>query len=123
MEKNSTQLTQSRYVSGGSTEVSSWALEWWERAALPLDDTDTTYVVESKVAGRLDLIAATFLGDTRLWWMIAQMNNILDPWAEVTEGRVLRMPTPGRAQTLLVGRLGGFESAREVPTDRLVPIV
>ena len=54
-EKNSTLVRSSRYVSGGTTEVNSRALEWWERKILPINDDDSSYVVEKRFEGRLDL--------------------------------------------------------------------
>lgn len=123
METNSTLIATSRYVVGGQTEVNAERLEWWERADLPIDETDVRYTVERRTEGRLDLIAEVLLGDTRLWWLIAQYNALLDPFGEVVEGRILRVPTRQRVQTMLTGKLGGFASTREVPTNRIVPIV
>jgi hypothetical protein len=123
MEKNSTLVQNSRYVSGGQTEANSKALEWWERATFTLDESDTQYVVEKNTVGRLDLIAQAFLDDTHLWWLVAQYNAILDPFTEIFEGRILRIPSKARAQTMLSGKLGGYPSAREVPVLNITPIV
>lgn len=123
MEKNSTLVQDSRYVVGGQTEVNSTRLEWWERATFTLDESDTKYVVDSKSKGRLDLIAKAFLGDSNLWWLIAQYNAILDPYAEIVEGRVLRVPTQARVQTMLSGKMGGYASSREIPVTNITPIV
>jgi hypothetical protein len=122
-ETNSTLLKNSRYVAGGITEVNSTALEWWERAQFQGSDTDGSYVVEAKFVGRLDLIAMQFLGDSRLWWVLAQYNAILDPFNEIVTGRVLRVPTTSRVQTMLSGKLGGVKSTREVPLTNISPIV
>jgi len=124
MQKNSTMNRNSRYVAGGTTEVNEFALEWWDRITISLDPTDTTYVVEKKFAGRLDLITAVFLGEQNVanWWVVAMMNNILDPYTEVYEGRVLYIPTRERMSSLLNGRLGGEPSTRDVPTS-ILPIV
>jgi hypothetical protein len=123
METNSTLVQRSRYVAGGVTEVNRSALEWWERSNFQADDTDRFYAVEDKFAGRLDLIAQLFLEDTRLWWFIAQFNAILDPFTEIFGGRILRIPTKERVQAMLTGKLGGIPSAREVPLDKITPIV
>jgi hypothetical protein len=123
MEKNSTLVQNSRYVVGGNTETNQNALEWWERTVFTLDATDTTYVVEDKVAGRLDTIAKVYLGDDSLWWLLAQYNMILDPYEEIVVGRVLRIPSPARVKTMLKGKIGGFESTREVPLTNITPIV
>lgn len=122
-ETNSVNLAKSRYVAGGTTEVNTLALEWWERASLAPDSSDTTYVIEAKSEGRLDLIAKAYLDDERLWWLIAQYNALLDPFNECITGRVLRIPTKARAQTMLSGKIGGYDSTREVPLSSITPIV
>jgi len=122
METNSTRVRYSRYVSGGSTEVNQTALEWWERSLLTTDSTDTLYVVEKKFEHRLDLIAALFLDEPRYWWIIAMLNNMLDPHAETVEGVILNIPTRERAKALLSGKLGGEPSTREEPPS-ILPIV
>lgn len=121
-EKNSVLVESSRYVSGGTTEVNGKALEWWDRTVFEQFDDDNIYVVEAKFAGRLDQITALYLGDPRYWWVIAQYNNILDPWSEITEGTILYIPTLTRVQSILNGRIGGVQSTREVPTT-VLPIV
>lgn len=121
-EKNSTLLRTSRYVSGGIAEVNSKAIEWWERSVIPLANDDTTYVVEKRFEGRLDLIAAVYLGEPRYWWVVAQYNNILDPYEEILEGVIIRIPSIDRVKALLSGKLGGVPSERVVPTS-ILPIV
>lgn len=122
-ETNSTLIKSSRYVSGGITEVNSQALEWWERNKFQQDASDRTYVVEARFNGRLDLIATSFLENSRLWWIIAQYNSILDPFNEIVEGRVLYIPTISRVQQMLNGKLGGVDSTREIPLTNITPIV
>ena len=122
-ETNSTNIPKSRYVAGGATEVNQFRLEWWERITFKWDASDTKYVIDNKSQGRLDLIAQSFLGDSRLWWVLAQYNALLDPYNECTIGRVLRIPTQARVQTFLNGKLGGYASTREIPLSNIVPIV
>jgi len=122
METNSVRYRASRYVSGGTTEVNQTALEWWERDFFTSKSDDLAYVVEKKFVGRLDLIAATYLGEPRYWWVIAMLNNVLDPANEIVEGAVLYIPTPERLKASLAGQLGGVGSTREVPTS-ILPIV
>lgn len=123
METNSTLSQRSRYVVGGQTEVNQNALEWWERTQFQTAESDTTYVVEKRAEGRLDLVAQAFLDDSSLWWLIAQLNSILDPFGEIVEGRVLRIPTKERVQSMLNGRIGGYDSTREVPLTNITPLV
>lgn len=121
-ETNSTRVRISRYVSGGTTEVGQTALEWWDRNFFVSNADDTNYVVEKKFEGRLDLIAAVFLGEPRYWWLIAMHNNILDPFNEVLEGTVLYIPSAERAKSVLSGKLGGVASTREL-SPSILPIV
>jgi hypothetical protein len=122
MEKNSTLVSSSRYVSGGTAEVNQTAIEWWDRASLQTHGDDITYIVEKKFEGRIDQIAATFLGEPRHWWIIAMSNNILDPTNEIREGVRLFIPTRERVKTILSGKLGGVPSTREL-TPSIIPIV
>lgn len=120
--QNSVQNGLSRYVHGGVTEVANDKLEWWDRATFRQDPSDRPYVVEKFYEGRLDLIAAVFYNEPRLWWFIAQFNNILDPATEIVAGRILLIPTKERLDLMLTGRKGGFQSQRElVPT--IPPVV
>jgi hypothetical protein len=123
-ERSSVFNKNSRYVAGGTTEVNQTALEWWERINLTTDPTDGAYVVEKKFEGRLDLITAVHLGEKFVanWWVIAMINNILDPYTEIYEGRILYIPTRERMAAILNGRLGGAPSSREIPTS-ILPIV
>lgn len=121
-EKNSVERRNSRYVSGGITETNQNALEWWERNVFSGAEDDRPYVVEKRFAGRLDLIAALFLGEPRMWWVIAQYNNVLDVFAEVREGSILYIPSTERVDLILSGQTGGVPSKREVPVS-ILPIV
>lgn len=121
-EKNSTLVRNSRYVSGGATEVNVRAIEWWERIQFTSNQDDSTYIVEKKFVGRLDLITTLFLGEPRYWWIVAQYNNILDPYDEITEGRILYIPSIDQVKLILVGKVGGVESTREVPLS-ILPVV
>lgn len=120
---NSTQLKTSRYVHGGNTEVSKDTIEWWERRNFGSSPTDLQYTVENKYEGRLDLIAYAFYDDPKLWWVIAQFNNILDPITEVVPGAVLIIPIKDRVMSEFLNRkTGGYASQREL--DKVVaPVV
>jgi hypothetical protein len=123
MIKNSVLSQNSRYVAGGATEVNVNALEWWERTKFSFDQTDIIYSVEKHREGRLDLIAHDHLGDSKLWWLIAQYNSILDVFTEISEGRIIRIPAPARAKSMVTGQLGGIESQRIVPVNKFGPVI
>lgn len=123
-EKNSVLRRKSRYTSGGTTEVNSnnTAIEWWERTVLESSSSDTSYQIERKFEGRLDQIAALFLGESRYWWVLAQYNAVLDPQAEIIEGAIIYIPSKERVELILSGKTGGVTSTREVQTS-ILPIV
>jgi hypothetical protein len=125
METSSVLVQNSRYVVGGQTEVNSSGtrLEWWERANFSTDDTDTRLVITKKYVGRPDLIAYDYLADSHLWWFICQYNAILDAFDEISEGRIIRIPTKLRMQTMLSGKTGGYASTRTIPTNNITAIV
>lgn len=121
-EKNSVFRRTSRYVSGGSTEVSGNRLEWWERNVITSSGNDTLYTIDQRTEGRIHLIAAMFLGDSSLWWVIAQYNKILDPYAEIVAGAQIYIPSAERVDAMLNGRTGGVPSTREAPVS-ILPLV
>lgn len=104
-----------RYVLGGSTEVSSFALEWWNRKKLASDPSDFAYYVERKYEGRPDLLANAFYGDSQLWWLICQFNAIIDPLTELVEGKLIFLPDATRINSDMRVQtdVGGLKSARE----------
>lgn len=48
--------------------------------------------VKGKEVGRLDLVALRMYNDPKLYWIIAEANDIIDPFTEVIEGLALRIP-------------------------------
>lgn len=82
-----------RYVVGGTSYTTDAALNWWEKREVLPDPSDLVYALEEKYVGRTDLLAYAFYGDPHLWWVIPQFNNILDPDAELVQGKVLLIPS------------------------------
>jgi len=114
--KNSTyNLKNGRYVLGGTTEMSTFGLEWWSRAKISSHPSDIVYVVEKKYEGKPQLLGYVWYGDEGLWWVIAQYNGIIDPIEEIVEGKVLLIPLKDRMQReLFLGKAtGGAPSKRE----------
>jgi nucleoid-associated protein YgaU len=62
---------------------------------LPAAPADTTYQVSFyawRGSDRMDLLAARFYGDERLWWLIAKANPEVVDWFSIAPGTVLRIP-------------------------------
>lgn len=57
-------------------------------------DQDQWYEVTLTDYKRLDLIAFDFYGNVNLWWVIAQVNDIMDPWTDLEPGDLIRIPRP-----------------------------
>lgn len=123
MPNSSVYNNMSRYVHGGDTEVGEIGIEWWDKRKIPTASSDIIFTVDAFHKGRLDLIANIFFNEPRYWWVIAQMNNILDPVAEIFEGRQLVIPSKDRLLILLNGKMGGFPSERTKNLSIIAPVI
>ena len=113
--KNSTyNVKNGRYVLGGQTEVSASFLEHWDRWEIPLSVDDIIYVMEKKYEGRPDMLGVLFYGDPGLWWTVCTYNGIINPFEELIEGKVLRVPLKERLMSVINKKLaiGGVISTR-----------
>ena len=59
--------------------------------------SDTYHVVTDRDSYRIDLIAWRYYRDVRLWWLIAEVNDIANP-LEIPVGTKLRIPDYKRVQ-------------------------
>lgn len=59
---------------------------------IPVHSNDNYYRVEVNEINRLDLIAYKYYNNPLLWWVIAQANNIIDPFEELEIGTLIRVP-------------------------------
>jgi hypothetical protein len=60
------------------------------------DNSDQLWYMPAAGVPRLDLLAGDFYGTPALWWVIASVNNILDPLVSVPTGTAIRVPTKER---------------------------
>ena len=109
-------------MSGGTSENEELGIGWWERKDITQLELDKVVQVTGRHVNRIDLIAYDFLGDSKLWWVIAMYNIILDPHSEIYEGKYIRIPSSSAVQLLLSGKPGGVNSQREVKTS-ITPII
>ena len=77
-------------------EVSGTIVFGLMQPSVVADATDELYVVPPNGVARLDLIANNFYGTPALWWVIASVNNIVDPLLSVPQGTSIRIPTKAR---------------------------
>lgn len=60
------------------------------------NDSDIIYVVPPAGEYRLDLISTQFYGVPDLWWILAIVNNVIDPVVAVPAGTSIRVPARDR---------------------------
>jgi hypothetical protein len=60
------------------------------------DPSDELFVVPQAAVNRLDLVSNEFYGTPQLWWVIARVNNVLDPLVGLPQGTTIRVPTKAR---------------------------
>jgi len=73
----------------------------WEPPQIDLTQY-SIYVVTEADQGRLDNVAHRCLGDSRLWWAIAYVNNIANPLALMVVGQTLKIPQVEAIQAALL---------------------
>lgn len=49
--------------------------------------------ITDEFVGRLDLVAHDFYGNVFLWWILALVNDVLDPINDISVGKVLIIPS------------------------------
>ena len=76
---------------------------WGTRQPLKLREhvSDSFHVVTDADSKRIDLIAWKYYRDVRLWWVIAEVNNINNP-LEIPAGTTLRIPSYERVQMKVI---------------------
>lgn len=68
--------------------------------AVVADDSDELFSVPVGMANRLDLISNQFYGTKNLWWVVASVNNLLDPLVGFVPGELVRVPQKSRLSVL-----------------------
>lgn len=66
----------------------------FERWRVPNIDMTTfdRHTVTQEELGRIDLIAFQWLNDSTLWWAIAIVNNLANPFEDLATGMILKIP-------------------------------
>ena len=119
---NSIENKFSRYVGGGTTEVSKNLIEWWERFEFREDQSDLIHIVSESNQYDLHKISSIYYNDTRYWWLIAQYNKIIDPLTEIVNGLELKIPSPNRISAMLSTQKGGTPSTK-ITSKLISPII
>lgn len=64
-----------------------------ERLDIPTNPSDRIHTVSLEDRGRLDIISFMYYRTSLLWWLIAEANNIYDPFQVIDTGTQLRIPS------------------------------
>jgi len=64
------------------------------------DSSDSIYEVKQSDNGSLEDISYKMYGTPKLWWVIAEVNHVMDVHTKVTPGLRIRIPSKSRLQTL-----------------------
>ncbi len=77
---------------GPSGSFGRWRPSQIQRDTL-LSSKDTIHIVTVREQFRLDLIANKYYDDSRLWWVVAFLNDIRNPFTEpITNDRLVIVP-------------------------------
>ncbi len=76
----------------------------WDIPDIPKTQNDTFYTVEKGNENRLELISYMLYKTTQLWWVLASVNNISDPFVEVIAGTILRVPALSELYSYFVNK-------------------
>ena len=63
-----------------------------EIVEIPVHPRDTYHRVQSHEVSRLDMLAHQYYNNPLLWWILAQANNIYDPFELLEPGALIRIP-------------------------------
>ena len=64
--------------------------------AVVADASDVLYTIPQAGEGRLDLVSQQWYGVPDLWWVVAVVNNVVDPLTAFPAGTQIRIPTKER---------------------------
>jgi len=68
-------------------------METWEMDEIEESEDDTYFEVTAEYAHRPDLISQIFYGSEQLYWVIAFVNLLTEPFAQTVVGKRLRIPS------------------------------
>lgn len=96
-----TPLLQLRDSDGNATNDYAWGV--WEVIDFPEAGTDLIHIIKDYEAGRIDLLADKYYGNVNLWWVIAYINEIMDPMVDMEAGDKIRIPHRNEVYAKLMG--------------------
>ena len=85
-------VSRYKYLRRITNESGDSYIETPEKLVIPESKDDVYYSVEPGKVNRLDAISNMFYGTQFLWWAIAYVNHLDNPF-DVASGLVLRIPS------------------------------
>jgi hypothetical protein len=82
-------------------DVSGTTVFGLRREVIPPDPSDRIITITQQLQSRLDLLSGEIYGTVNLWWILAEANQMVDPWTEVSAGTKLRVPLKDRVFAIL----------------------
>lgn len=70
------------------------------RTFVPADASDDQYLVTVRFANNWQGLANELLGDPNLWWVLTDVNGVIDPFYGLPSGVTIRVPQKARLQSL-----------------------
>ena len=75
--------------------LSADGVEFWDLSELPDLPIQTDDLFHTVISNdRIDTIAVRYYGDPVLWWVVSLANNLDLVPTELSEGQILRIPSP-----------------------------
>lgn len=93
--RNASTIKSDRYrdsVIYKDIETGELLLATREIKSIPERQNDIYHRVQSNEVSRLDILANKYYRNPLLWWVIAQANDIYDPFILLDPGTLLRIP-------------------------------
>ena len=80
------------------TRNKTWVMKKKLSEMTDLDDINFL-IAEPQFINRPDAIAYKFYGNAKFWWIIAERNEILDPFKDFYKGRTIKIPAMERLKS------------------------
>lgn len=88
-------INRRKYLYQETDESGNIEIDLLDNKMLPIQEITEvdTITVDAATKGRLDLIAYRTLGSFNLLWLLAEYNNMVDPFEETAIGKEIRIPS------------------------------
>lgn len=98
-DKSALDSKRGRYSVGGTTDIFSNRLGWWEKDLSLLEHAldDIQYLITKPVEFKPSLVAFDVYNTTALEWLVLMYNNIVDINEEFIAGKTIQLPSAQRA--------------------------